>query len=453
MVALVYWAMCSSTAAQHVAVLLAVLGFPLAGLVASRTDPPQSARLPILLLTLAALLVTARDPTLFAQPRFWAEEATVYFRTAWLSSTWRALIAPHQGYFSLFANLASIVASWVPLEQAPLVTTLLAALLPLVIVGAIAVSESPTLDSPLKKAAAALACLLAGATGEIWLTTINSQHCVPLLVFLILIDDKQKGWKRWAAQGLLVTLGLSSVAANFLAPLFLARYLQQRDKIDLKLFWLLVATSSIQIGAIAYSAIALGPSAYFHPSQSRVVSAADPVATLRRMLRYGLAYPLFGGHGTLSTLAPWWLLVVVVLGWRSIAALWAHWTALVLLTVLTVLGSLGMQGGERYAYPGAVLVSLMLIHMACDPRSRWPVRRLALLTWLASMLIWYLNFVPGLRQVRHPDWPKWTQEVKRWRADPTHAMQAHPIWAEQTRIGLIWALHPGVAVPAEAMSP
>jgi len=194
--------------------------------------PPALFPVAIAFALLCALIVL-RDPTIFTEPRFWAEEATVYFRTAYLNSFWDALIAPHQGYYSLWANLAGILATLPALEYAPAVTTGMACALLLLILAAIFTSEAPELDSPLKKAIAGLATLVVGATGEIWLVSINSQHYFPLLIFLILIDSKCNLVKRRIWYAVAAVAGLSGVAANFLAPLFLLRYLQRHERADL----------------------------------------------------------------------------------------------------------------------------------------------------------------------------------------------------------------------------
>src|ERR1035437_3632760 len=47
------------------------------------------------------------------------EEASVYLRYAWDARAWRALIAPHQGYYALLANVCGLIAARVlPLGQA-----------------------------------------------------------------------------------------------------------------------------------------------------------------------------------------------------------------------------------------------------------------------------------------------------------------------------------------------
>src|SRR4051812_38306380 len=83
--------------------------------------PAAAGRVPPALLLLCALPIVAalRTPHLLHTGRFWAEEATVYFRDAALSTWYDALLAPRMGYFSAWNKLA---AAAVPLEWAPLAT-------------------------------------------------------------------------------------------------------------------------------------------------------------------------------------------------------------------------------------------------------------------------------------------------------------------------------------------
>lgn len=429
------WRLLELPAAQEASALLAIIGLLLCAPLGARIGAWFGG----FLIALTLMVIFARDPGLFLHPRFWAEEATVYFHSAWMLPSWQALLSPHQGYLSLFANAAGVAATLVPLEAAPLVTTTMAALLPLAIVGAIAFNDSITLATPAKKAAASAAAMVVGATGEIWLTTINSQHWMPLLVFLVLIDGKQARWKAIASRALVVVLGLSSVAANFLTPLFLVQYLRYRRVIDLQLFWILTSTSFVQLLTIAYSALVLGPDAYFHATQSRIGGDVELAAVARSIWFYGVVWPLFYDHWRFSALAPWCLPLLLGLCWAGVKKVAMHMAAVFVLTVLTVVGSLGGHGGERYAYPGIVIVNLMLIQLASDTSIHRVFRALIALVWALSIVVWCQRFLPSMEAYRNPTWPHWGDEVRQWRADPDRALQAHPIWEEQSRIGLFWA--------------
>ena len=101
-----------------------------------------------------------------------------------------AFIAPHQGYYSLFANLSGILASLAPLEYAPFVTMILSLSVMLGIIGLIMFGISDVFPSSLEKSTAAMSVVFVGSIGGIWLNTINSQFYFVVLMLLILLDNK-----------------------------------------------------------------------------------------------------------------------------------------------------------------------------------------------------------------------------------------------------------------------
>lgn len=428
-----------SAITQTVLVSLLVLAgtlYLLANAIKHQADRRSVTHLNVVLFVLLCVLIVLRDPALFTEPRFWAEEATVYFKAAYLAPAWNALIAPHQGYFSLWANLASVLATIPPLEYAPAVTTAMALLVLLLTLAALLINESTTLDSTLKKAVAGIALLVVGATGEIWLNTINSQHYFTLLVFLIFIDSKHNPLKRRIGFGVVAIAGLSSVTANFLTPLFLLRYRQRREHADLVLFFILAATSSIQLLAIAYS--------FYHPEPMagapRFPSDSDSLVILRQIIYYAFAYPLFGRAKAVAWIGAALLLVIGYRARSSVRDQWIFPGAVLLLTILSVLSSMGMQGGPRYAYSAAVILALQLLTHSCDPRLSKAIRKAFTILLCLSIAYWSLHYKSGMNRFRDSHWPVWSDEVKAWRLEPGRKLQVHPIWPSQTVNNVVWSV-------------
>ena len=56
-------------------------------------------------------IIFFRNPILFTEPRFWAEEGSVYFSSAFHSTWIVSLFQPHLGYLSLIPNIATIIAA------------------------------------------------------------------------------------------------------------------------------------------------------------------------------------------------------------------------------------------------------------------------------------------------------------------------------------------------------
>jgi len=396
-----------------------------------RSDKYLNAAFFALLCALAVL----RDTALFTQPRFWAEELTVYFQAAYTGSFWASLIAPHQGYYSLWANLAGMLATVPPLEYAPLVTTVMALFIPLLIIAAIFFNESEILDTTFKKAVAGLATLVVGATGEIWLVSINSQHFLALLVFLIMIDSKHDPLKRRVMYVVVAVAGLSSVAANFLTPLFLVRYWQRRDRSDLLLFVILALTSAIQVWAIIYAIVLHRDVA----SQARFPGGIDVRFVVHNIFHYMFIYPLFEFKKYVGWIGAAFLLLTVFLARARLRVQWEFFAAIFLLTNLSVLSSLGMQGGPRYAYSSSVILMLQLLAYSYDLKIPRLARMISGILLAASIAFWCSQYEVSLDHFRDAHWPKWSDEVEAWRLDSSRNLQAHPMWDSQTEAGMVWA--------------
>ena len=141
----------------------------------------------VLLLVLAGCLTVWRQPRLFSHPRFWAEEGTVFFSRALCAPWSQALLQPApSGYLKVFNNLVSLWAAYlVPLERAPLVTTLAAFVVQMVPLAILLTGASELHRGKLRQTLLILIILLNVYTGEIWLNTTNSQNYILLTALLI----------------------------------------------------------------------------------------------------------------------------------------------------------------------------------------------------------------------------------------------------------------------------
>ncbi len=116
-------------------------------------------------------IIFLREPSLFIEPRFWAEEGSVYISYAYTHSWYENLLAPHLGYYSLFNNLiASIATKVVPLTYAPFVTTFGAFIVQIISFLIILWGDSICWNNIYKRIIVSLSILFVSSTGEIWLT-------------------------------------------------------------------------------------------------------------------------------------------------------------------------------------------------------------------------------------------------------------------------------------------
>jgi hypothetical protein len=393
----------------------------------------------------AIALIVYRDPSLFYSPRYWAEEGAVYYDTAYVSPFWVALLSPHQGYYSFWANIAGLLARLVPVESAPAVGTAMALVVTLAIIFAILINDARSLDTPLKKVVACLAAIVVSAAGEIWLTSCNSQHFMALLVFLALIDSKTSSAKRPFWYALAILAGLTSTAANFLTPLVLIKYWRGRQRPDLVLLMILCLTSALQVVAIVYSLEVMGPTAYYHDSQSRFSAQDHPdfIRVLNAIGYYWLVYPIFGFMSIakikhLGVIAAPLFVLNLFLIRRHLVDYWHFILAAAILVVLSTVASLHMQGGGRYAYAASVIIVIQYLAQATDERLPVAARALGGVFVVISLAYWSFTFRSSFLADHDPTWPSWSSEVAQWRQDPAHEIQIWPNWQSQSDEGLSW---------------
>jgi hypothetical protein len=206
-------------------------------------------------------LIVYRSPDLFLYPRFWAEEATLYFKSIyendWLSAL---LFIPSYTaeYMALAVNIPLTLAAHVfPLEYATFVSTYFSVLILLIPFTIVLWGNSYLWDSPLKKFLACLIILLAPTStdAEIWLNTINLQvHCGIIAVCILFenLDVLSSTLKRWYYRILLLFSGLSGPYTMFLALPFLLKAWHEKSKESVWHFSLIFVTSSIQATLFLY---------------------------------------------------------------------------------------------------------------------------------------------------------------------------------------------------------
>lgn len=412
------------------------------------------ARLVILAATVAALV--ARAPTLWATPRFWAEEGTRYFELAWAAHTrgdwWTSLINTPAtlsvGYFALWPNLASTLAAAVPLDYAQLVTTVMAAMVQLAVVAYWLWATFDLWPAPWQKVAGAAILVLAPLSAEVWLNTINSQFFFLMLTVLVLCA-RTDGARAIRVSGR-VALALASLTGSvscLLAPWFVGRAWTTGERERWVQAGILCAGAAVQV-VVALLALStpdslIGQRAGLPPASTIVAVAWTQslglvLAGIGLMRQFADQILAGGGLGHAAWL--WAVAAVAALAAlttgltvRERAALLSVYVTLVVAVITTSLGddklALVPPGvAERYFLTANVVLMLTILAAA----GRWPLRAWQGLA-LRTCLVWTLVH-GGIRFTEQPfvraDYPEWRTEVSRWRADPAYHPQIWPAgWA------------------------
>ena len=168
-------------------------------------------------------LIFYRSPFIFLNGRFMAEEGSIFFSNAFNFSFFKSLtfVDFNSGYLNLWANIAGIIATFVQLEYAPLVTVYLSLVPKLLIFYFVIYWNSFLFNSLLNKFVGCLIFLVTPAiVAEVWVNNINSQlfFCLLMVVYCF-VDFSKKKLNFFVAFSVFLS-GLSGLYSTILAPIF-----------------------------------------------------------------------------------------------------------------------------------------------------------------------------------------------------------------------------------------
>lgn len=362
----------------------------------------------LLTLLLAGYLVLRGWP-MIAAPQLWAEEGRLYLGSALMLGADEALTKAFNGYYQIFSNLTAVATvAWLdPVRYADGFR----AVSGLVTVWAlwIIVSARSGILPALADRFLVAAALLAFASNEVFLNTINLHFILPVAVWMLLGVDRLT-----PVQIVFVALAfLHGVTSLFLAPVFILRWVTRRDPCDLALSLIALACLAIQLSALF--ATHLGGARHFNLDQAPLVltalyhnAAGSFLAELPigdATVKAGLVIALYAG-------------VVLRAAWTGagdVIAL-ALVPALLLLGLFTV--SLpDMQGGGRYALVFSAIQTGLIL---------WLCRGWLLLPARALIAVWLMVQILATFPPMQSEIGSWREELARSAAEGTPVVRIRP---------------------------
>jgi len=376
------------------------------------------------LVFLAIALWKSRN--LFAHPRFWAEEATVFYARFLHSSFFDSIFYVKSASLQLLTNVIVYAAAQAPPELGPTVTTYAALALHLVVVVQIA------LFIRAHGLGQATGLLLVGAwallpqTYEVWLSATNAQWVagVSALMVFVMPSAWMARHRRGAALWCFVC-GLSGVPATLLAPMFILRALIERSRPVALIAAALAATVIVQLAVLA----AFGESRPYPRDPMTLTvplflqSVLAPVVSADGADRLAMhilsPHPAIAAMSLIATL----ILGLAVLGVATAAAATARrkpdaWLVLLALVGVTAVQNFGgisprehLAGaaGARYFLCGAMCLCLLLGWGT----QAWPasLRRVSfgLLCWI--VLVGIVTAAVSPWTIPHTHGPSWRRQI------------------------------------------
>ena len=405
------------------------------------------------------VLIVLRAPNILLEPRFWAEEGSIYFAHALQSNIIEGIFfSPKNtaGYFLLAASIPSTIsAHFVPVEYAPFITTYFSFAILLLLFSLVIWGESYFWKTLTQKVLACLIVLFfpySNATGEIWLNTINLQVYCGLLALIIAFEHTTElsEIKAWFLRITLVFCILSGVYAIFLSPIYILKYWHERSKESLIHLSILVLGALIQIVALIYIQF----SGLISVKKLVVFSWAKSSISV---LTYQVIYPLFGqglGQQVLNKLGLDSALRLEV-GQNPQYALLAGWVSLsiiaiplvllvvkrikytqavlilgfVLLAILTSVMSMGGIAGGRYAVLPSIIIGFILLSIMIGDEYSTLTKYLTGSILVCSIVIgsYEYQFKTQPQFVgSHLPRPNWRDQVIEWRDKPDEYLTIWP---------------------------
>ena len=246
--------------------------------------------LSILIIFTIFFVVFIRYPDLVINYRFWGEE-NIYFEMFLHSDNWvdgfDSMIYP--GYYVFFSRVAALFATFVDLELAPFVTTLIGfsvLVLPILI---LFLTKCKYWNSLQDKLILSLFLIFSCSTGEIWLNSTNVHFIFPVIVFLILLDDNLTNFtKRLIYSLLLFVSSITGPITLLMSPFFLIKYVQTKHRQFLFYCLILFIAGLIQL---SYYIISIEVNTI---SPSRFNGEFLSIGKVYHSIASNIIFPLFG---------------------------------------------------------------------------------------------------------------------------------------------------------------
>lgn len=358
------------------------------------------------------LLMFLRSPSILLNGRIYAEEGSVYLHYAWAHTAFQTLIDVHQGYYSLFPNVCTLIAARViPIAAAAVFLAWCSMAIQI-----LAVWLAINCEAIENKLFAVLIVVLAVPANEVWLNTIGSQFYLAVCAGIILISDTSK--HRILRSGTLLIAGLTGVVSCFMTPFFIFRAL--RDRSARFQAWIISSCTVVQFVAVLHGGM--------RPTNHDFRYVADAFLTknfiylfLGRIPAKIISFP----H------APFIAFTVVLiflftsfcyLRWTKAAWLFAAgiWVEALSLYAAVLGGSVIAQpmAETRYFLIFNVFAGLSLVIASAKYKSKIPLALIAC-TLFAGATDYALDF-------RRPAGPVWSKEVAIWMHHPRYSLNTYP---------------------------
>ncbi|HKC67427.1 MAG TPA: hypothetical protein VKG26_04305 [Bacteroidia bacterium] len=379
-----------------------------------------------------AILIIFRQPDLIKHPRLWGEEGCVFYQFALHHSVYEIYTTAHVGYLTLFNSIVSFVqAKLFSVEHAAVISTYFGFLIQLIPVYIICFTNNKFWSTPLKKMLYVLAIIVVAAP-ELWLNTTNSHFIFGLITFLIMVIsvNELSKFQQYFFRALLFIGGLTGPASVLFTPAFIFKAYREKNKEKYIQAGILSICAVIQTGVIVYSILynntynRLSNHDYKRTVYSFFVDNFSILPHTSTSYLHLTVFYLGLTFGIMMAVLFMYLLIKT----RDNTDYFVSLISLLIVGVFSTLGSLNMAGSPRYAYiPGCIFIIIIISEaFENETNQNLKLKRVSILVLILCLAanIGYYRY--GMRNVYAPNYPKWADEVAKWRNDKSYNPKIHP---------------------------
>ena len=395
----------------------------------------------IILFIIIILLAFFKSPFIFLNGRFVAEEGSHWFYNSYLNGPISGFfqVFVENGYFNLWPNIASVFATFVPLEFSPYVTVYFAFLVKIYLFSFIIFQNSIFLKTNFEKIATVLIVLVSPPmVAEVWLNTLTSQVYFTLIVLMIFFQANTNNFFSKSSSIVLLISTLSSITSCIFAPFFLIKYIKEKNKLNFLNLISIFIGSFIQTCIFIFIKInnleSIGESYRYNISLEKIISFLYN-SVYKSFLGRDLTQSIYFGienflyFNLIIALSSIIFFLFIIIFFKKIIdnkILFYLIIFFIIQSFLAIYASKGMQVQGRYALiPGILLIFIVLKLREIDN---------FIIKSISSILI-TLSIITGLYEYKHNNkyphfltcinCPIWKEEVKKWRKDNSYELK---IW-------------------------
>jgi hypothetical protein len=363
-----------------------------------------------ILAAIFVIVAALKSFDLFIHPRFWAEEGSEYFPRIQSMPGGSGLLLSYRGNFQLFENMLVWLATLVPLDKAPFITTYGALAVHTVVAAQLGLFIQAYNIPKIAGFLLVVAWAFLPSAYEVWLTATNVQWvlgCSALLIALMPLEWLQR--HRYRIWGWFLVCGLSGIPSVLVAPVVILRFIVEKSSIFVGFASSLAVCAVIQILVLKSGG-----------SVAREFSLSPTVIIVPTILQTVIT-PLFGNEIGAKLLAVSFLSIALIGLFVAGLAVWAakdHSRILTILlpawgfiTIVQVFASIGasdllrLVNGSRYFMVGSLCFCLTL---ALGMKSRSLTARCVAASLLSAIAL------SGIGQRWNGTWPAYFLQGPAW---------------------------------------